>query len=260
MDKIHNQDIPMREIMLGAQSALDPDLLVAPSKRTFGVEPEIETDRIRLRIGERPIVRNLRALYEKSKRKLPADLEVFISYDIWLITHSVSIVKEGGFKQIRQVGYQVRFPEKPKVTVVEVLPQTHFVTKLGGSFENEADIQIDGRASIAGSLTDLLDTVENVSFGGKLTLSQHLNVVARINFSVMTPVIQAVGIGDNGSEWVFNKEEKPLLGDQLMIQILLTPRRLKKLAFKARVYATITTFNMVPARFQSEWIDLNCVL
>jgi hypothetical protein len=250
----------MREIDLDFKSARDPDLLVPPSKRTFGAEPDIEVGQLRLRIGERPVARNLRLLYEMSKRELPSDLEVFVSYDIWLLTHSVSVIKEGGYKKIRQLGYQVRFPDKPKVTVLEVLPQTHFVTKVGGFFKSEADIQINGQASMPESITHLLNTVENLSLGGKLVLSEQVNLVARITFAVMTPVIQAVGAGDNGSEWVFRQDEQPLLGDQLMIQILLTPRRLRALDFKARVYATIATFNLVPVRVTSEWTDLSWAL
>jgi hypothetical protein len=253
-------ECPMREIELNQRSALDPDLLVAPSKRTFGTDPDIEVGRLRLRVGERPVARNLRALYELRKRGLPEDLEVFISYDIWLLTHSVSVVKEGGFKKIRQIGYQMRFPDKPKVTVLEVLPQTDFVTRFGGFFKSEADIQINGHASVPESLTHLLDMVEYLSFDGQFTISKQLNVVGRVSFSVITPIIQAVGVGDNGSEWVFKKHDRPLLGDQLMMQIVLTPRRVRRLNFKARVYATVSSFNLVPARFQSDWLDLQCML
>jgi len=260
MTKAVQEVIPMREIELNRQSALDPDLLVPPSKRTLGTDPDIEAGPLRLRIGERPVARNLRALYELRGRQLPEDLEIFISYDIWLLTHCVSVVKEGGFKQIRQMGYQMRFPDKPKVTVIEVLPQTDFVKRVGGFLKSESDIQINGQASLPDSLTHLLNKVENLSFGGKLTISKHLNVVGMVSFSVMTPVIQAVGVGDNGSEWVFKKYEQPLLGDQLMIQIVLTPPHLRRLNFKARLYATVTTFNLVPVRFESQWIDLECSL
>lgn len=251
---------PMREIQLDSQSALDQDLLVPPSKRTFGAEPDVEAGRIRLRIGERPVARNLRVLYELSKREVPADLEVFISYDIWLLTHSISVVKEGGFKQIRQLGYQMKFPDRPRVTVLEVLPQTRFVTNVGGFFKGEADIQLNGQAAVPDSITHLLDYVEDLSLGGKVTLSNQINLVGRVSFAVMTPVIQAVGAGDSSSEWVFIKDEQPLLGDQLMTQMILTPLRLNKLKFKARLYATISSFNLIPARFQSDWIDLECIL
>lgn len=251
---------PMREIQLERQSALDPDLLVPPSERTFGAEPDIEAGRIRLRIGERPVARNLRVLYELGKREVPADLEVFLSYDIWLLTHTISVVQEGGFKQIRQLGYEMQFPDKPKVTVLEVLPQTRFVTKVGGCLKGEADIQLNGQVAVPDSITHLLDYVEDLSFGGKVTLSNQLNVVGRVSFAVMTPVIQAVGVGDSRSEWVFIKDENPLLGDQHMTQMILTPLRLKKLKFKARLNATISSFNLIPARLQSEWIDLECIL
>lgn len=251
----------MREITLARQNATDPNLLVPPSQRHLGGdEPDIEADRLRLRIGDRPIARNLRRLYELSDRQLPDTLEVFTSYDLWLLTHAVSVIKEGGYKRVRHLGYRMSFQEKPRVTVVDILPQTHFVTKVGGFFRAETDIQLNGEAKVPDSLTELLEEVESISLGGQIRISAEANVVGRVSFSVMTPVIQAVGVGSNGSEWVFRKDEQPLLGDQLMIQIVLTPRRLREIKFRAQLHAAITTFDFLPALLESDWLDLECEL
>lgn len=255
-----HESINMCDVILGRQNAVDPDLLVPPSKRDFGTEPDIRDKHVRLRIGNRPLARNLRVLYKLSNRKLPEDLEVFMSYDIWLLTHAVSVIQEDGFKKIQQVGYQMCFPDDPKVTVIEMLPQTRFIRKIGTSLESETDIKISGQASVPDSLTQLLDHVDGLSFGGKLTVCNHANIAIRLSFAVMSPVVLAVGVGDSNSEWVFTRQQQPLLGDQLMIQLVLTPKYLEKLNFRARVYATISTFNFLPVRLKSNWIELECEL
>ena len=251
----------MRDITLTRQNATDPYLLVPPSQRHLGGdEPDIETDRLRLRIGDRPIARNLRRLYELGNRQMPDNLEVFTSYDLWLLTHAVSVIKEGGYKRVRHLGYRMSFHEKPRVTVVEVLPQTRFVTKIGGFLRAETDIQLNGEAKVPDNLIALLEEVESFSLGGQIRFSAEANVVGRVSFSVMTPVIEAVGIGSSSSEWVFRKDSQPLLGDQLMIQIVLTPRRLRKIKLRAQLHVTITTFNFLPVRLESDWLELECEL
>jgi len=255
-----NDSKNMEEIVLNWDNASDPDLKISPYKRTFGMEPEIEEKQIRLRIGKRPIVRNLRTLYEINSRSLPEDLELFVAYDIWMITHVVSIVQASGFRKVKQLGYQVNFPEDPKITVLEVLPQTQFVKKIGTSCESITDIQLNGQAQVPQELTNMLDQIESISFNGKLAMSNSVNIVGRLSFSIMTPIVQAVGKGDDSSEWIFTKDEKPLLGDQLMVQIILTPKFLDEITFQSRVYATISTFNVLPVRLKSDWITIQCEL
>lgn len=244
-----------------ASNALDPYLMVPPSERDFGGEPNIETKGIRIRIGERPFARDLRSLYESNGRKLPPDFEVFRSYDIWLLTQSVSLIKEGRFKEVREVGYQVRFPDKPKITILDVLPRTEFVKISKASLKSEVDIQINGGASnVVDSTERLSDGSESFHSGVKLKTHTGINMAVRLSFSVMTQKITAIGIGDHVSEWVFKKDDNLLVGDQLMVQTLLTPKRLKKLKFEARAYATISGFCSLPVKLCSDWIKLECDL
>ena len=68
---------------------------------------------------------NLRKLYEARGRELPTSHAVlFDNYEIWLLAHSVSVVQEGGYRRVEQLGYRVHFPETPKVTVLDMLPQS----------------------------------------------------------------------------------------------------------------------------------------
>jgi hypothetical protein len=91
------------------------------------------------------------------------------------------------------------------VTVVEVFPQSRFVKKAGiityNKFVFEAGVNLNGQPSPPESLTALLDKFETFSFGGKargnLELSTQTEVVGRLSFVVMTPIIEAIGVGDD---------------------------------------------------------------
>ncbi|QDT50503.1 hypothetical protein Pan258_45820 [Symmachiella dynata] len=247
-------------VKLGVLDAIDKEDFVPPSERHLGDEADIEMEPFRFRIGDRPIARDLRRLYELAERDVPEDLEVFHDNNIWIITHAVSVLGTRSFKSVADFGYRMRYADSPRVTILEVMPQTRFITHIGGCFKNEAEIDIHGGASVPAELTDLLDQIEAVSVGGELRLSSKTNIVGRLSFSVVTPIITATGVGDSGSEWVFRKDENPLVGDHLMFQIVHTPRYQKTLKFKAQVYATVMTSWFFPARLESDWVELTCRL
>jgi len=250
----------MLEINLNYKNAIDPYLHIPPNERELGGEPHIETKNIRLRIGERPVAYNLKTLYELNNRKLPKDIQIFESYKIWVINHNIGVIKEGGYKSINKLGYRVQFPDKPKVTVIDILPQSRFIKKLEMSFKNETDIQINGQVSIPDPLVILMNILEDIQLDAKINIANHLNIVGRFSFSVISPTIQAVGVGDRTSEWLFTKEDNPLVGNQNLTQIILTPRHTERLKFKSKIYTTVSTFNLIPSRLESEWIDLECEL
>src|SRR4029079_18427227 len=70
------------------------DLLVSPYDVDYGTEldDKIAVKSLEVRLGNRPLCRNLRRLYELSHRELPPDIAVFDEYDIWSITHNMSAI------------------------------------------------------------------------------------------------------------------------------------------------------------------------
>lgn len=250
----------MLEINLNYKNAIDPYLHIPPNERDLGGEPHIETKNIRLRIGERPVAFDLRTLFEENNRQVPEHIQIFKSYTIWVINHNIGIIKEGGYKSINKLGYRVQFPDEPKVTVIDILPQSRFIKKLEMSFKNETDIQINGQVSIPDPLVILMNILKDIQLDAKINIANHLNIVGRFSFSVISPITQAVGVGDRTSEWLFTKKDKPLIGNQNVAQIVLTPRYTRKLNFKSQIYATVSTFNLIPSKLESEWIDLECEL
>lgn len=251
------------ELDLYYADAIDPTLLVLPSKRKLGhaADADVKTDKIHVRVGRRPTVRNLRALYELTGRKIPPNLEIFRAYELWLVTHVVGVVKSGAWENIRELGYKMYFPDKPRITVYAVLPQTQFVKKFGLELKVEVGMNLDGAVSMPVKVSELLERIEEISLYGEVRISNAVNIIGNLSFSVVTPIVQAIGVGDRVSEWVFKKYRRPLLGDLIMMQVVLTPRHLDKLVFKAQTYVTVNGFTKpVPVKIPSKWIDLECLL
>lgn len=268
MDEYAARDEDALDVVLSPEDSLDPDLLIPPSERHLGPETQIERDNIEVRIGRRPFVRSLSALYESSGQEVPRGMEIYKAYKLWLLTHSVSVIKEPGRRDVRRLGYEVAFPDEPRVTVVEVFPQSRFVKKLGAELESrfmfEAGVELNGQAAPPEAITELLKQVHPLSFGGKAGAKAEIvakgDFVGRLSFAVMTPIIEAVGVGDDYSQWVFTRDTRPLVGDHIMMQVILVPNGLRELQFRARVSAITTTFNLLPNKRRSEWVDLSVPL
>lgn len=257
-------EINMLEIVLTPEDALNPELEEPLSQIELGGEAHIEKNNITARIGQRPIVRSLRELYEKANKELPPDLQVFNSFRLWMITHVVSVVRERGVRDVSCLSYEVRFPSEPRVTTVQVLPQTRFLKKIEGGIKTDwvvdVGLGVNGQITPPAAITELLEQADFISFGGeakaKIDISNKVHLVGNLSFAVVTPLIAAVGVGGDYCRWDFTKDKIPLIGDHLMVQILLVPKHEHELQFQARVSATITVFDLLPDTRRSRWIDL----
>lgn len=247
---------------LSNEDSVISNLEVPPSMRKLGGSPDIATDTIRLFIGTKPVAFNLKKLYQKIGKQIPPEIEIFKSYNAYILNHNVGAIKEGGGQKIVQIGYRVKFPNDSKIVVLDVMPQSKFVTNIEGKFNFEADLNLNGELSIPSQLTKLLEeNIEYVGLGGKLKASTDNNIVGRFSFSVQTPVIQSIGKGNNYSEWVFEKDDKPLHGDDFeMYQIILVDRFEESIEFEANIYAVINTWNLITSRRESNWVKVRCEL
>ena len=134
------------EFSLSAKDSRASELFVDPLKRTFGKNGDIEINKIRIRLGRRPTVYPLTELYEKAAKKIPDEYTLYIAYDIWIINMSLGIMSEGGWKSIKQVGCQIKYSDSPKVSILDMIPQTDFIQKASGSFVSNTSISITGEA------------------------------------------------------------------------------------------------------------------
>lgn len=266
MDKRIDKGPEYEDVVLDANCALDPELLVPPKKRKFGEKPDIQSGQIRIRIHRRPEARNLRALYESSGKKLPPGLDVFLAYDIWVISTSISVFPDSNARHVRELGYEIEFPDKrdgPRITVLELFPETKFITRVETGFEALADFQIGAEATLPEG-NELTGNVENFGLNAKLSVSTKMKAACRIGLSIRTRSVVAVGKGDCRSEWLLKKEDDPLEGDFSFILVLLTPRVPRALKFRARAYATVappwTQFFRPSLKERSKWVNLSCDL
>jgi hypothetical protein len=99
-----------------------------------------------------------------------------------------------------------------------------------------------------------------VTAGAAVSASVEVGVAAKISFEVLTPKVVTTGVGGRRSEFLFREHKHPLDCDHMMVHTLLTPKRLKELAFRVNIYATVSGFDRIPVRLESEWVDLSTTL
>ncbi len=266
---LSTQEVKLQPVPFG-------DLFYSPYDQKFGEVVQqgnqIVVNDMHVRLGDRPIARNLRTLYEQGHKDFPEDLVLFDKYDVWLITHSIGVIRKEGQAKVKTLGYEALYDEAPKVYTTELLPQAKFIRKAGAIFENRVDYTVEGLAQVPDIAKVVLAQVPDMAkvvleamnvLGGdaRFSLSSSLKMIGRISFSVMTPVVQTIGVGASLCQWQFEADEKPLLGDQLMLQTVLVPRYTEKINLKVRGYALIKTgWTRTPVRYETQWLHLQCPL
>jgi hypothetical protein len=247
------------DLELGSEDAIDPGLLTSPDKKVYGGTPsEIKQKRIRIRLGERPTARNLRLLLESAGQTLPPNLSVYKGYNIWLINLSVGIVKDGGWRDVTQLGLHTELPVKPRFTVLSLLPETRFIQRLTAGFECKARVEANGAAKIPDLAEALIGA--QVSAEASAEAKASVNIGWDLSFSVLTPAVTAVGKGDRRAEWILEANDKPLIGDQELMFTLLAPLTAEEILLKTRVQATITTFDLLPVLLKGRELELTVAL
>jgi len=240
-------------------------LFLSPYEVDFGTEEKedrlISVKGLKIRLGDRPLAKNLRQLYQLKHESLPEDIVVYDAYDIWLLFHSIGAMRREGNAEVQILGYEANFENEDDLYTIDLLPQSKFCKKFGAAFNTDVDLGVEGKAQVPEELKEILDTIDLAGGDVKLSLSTGLKLIGRLSFSVITPAIQAIGIGASQCEWCFHAEEKPLLGDQIMIQAVLVRPKTKVVKFKIRGYALIKTgWISFPAMYRTKWLDVECPL
>ncbi len=252
-------DNDYEDIILGEGNANDSTLLFPIGKADLGTKPDINTGKIHIRIGRSPQIWNLRELYKISNTTLPKELQLFDQYNIWVIAITVQIMKEGGFKDIRQLGCKITYPENRAITILSGMPETSFIKMANGSLESSFDLGVNGSTTIS---EDFQEEIKPwVSLDGGLKIRQNAKAQINLSFSVITPTVIAIGAGDYAGEWLlFRNDGTPLVGQQPLMHILLCPKDMKTLKFEAQVYATIDTLHMLPMRLTGPSVEFKTLL
>lgn len=192
---------------------------------------------ITVRLGNEPIVKDLKKLYEYSAKTIPPDLQVlFEKKDIYLIVHAISAIRLSGSAKVDELQYNAEVIEKGAQTI-DLLPNTTFkeLATINLGFEGALSGNGNFSATLPATLTQAL-LPDEITLGAdmKIQLSSNANFVGKFTYSLKFPVIQAAGISSNFCTWVLNPQDKPLLGDQLLIQTLAIPKGTEKITYKIK--------------------------
>jgi len=241
------------EVVLGREQALQPALLEIPSRMTLGesTSPKIHCGTLHLRTS-RPVARNLQTLYRRDGRPIPDEYEIFWDHELWLLSHSVTVIRGGDDAEIDNLCYEIRFPED--ATVLEALPQAPYVSNGQDVWKCEADLGLNGTASSPAGNVSVSIGSENFSFQGTLSFTNRQESVARITFDAITPLIQVTGVGGNIIQFVFSRLEKPLAGVQSVVELVMVDKFAEILPCAVRLQGTISGLNGARTRLRSKWI------
>jgi hypothetical protein len=222
---------------------------------------ELTIGKLRVRLGNRPIAYDLRRVFMAGHGH-PPDTSAYNGYDIWMVVHTMGVLSEDGRGTVEAMGYEVSFPDEKAAYTIDLLPRTEFVTKLEAGFQARVDLGAEGRAGVSTQGPADAGT-ESALLAGSISvaMSKSASLLGKLSFSLKTPIVQAVGIGSSRSQWHFEKHDKDLFGDQVMVQTVLVPRRTKQLDFKIRGYAMIKPrFYSFAARHETGWVKVSCPL
>lgn len=204
-------------------------------KSPFETRGEVAVFDIRLRLGNMPIVKNLYRLFKLKQEKMPADLQVLYQQkDLYSVVHAISTVSKGA--KISELIYDAEIVGLSDAQTIELIPNTRFHELLSANASGEIALSASGHASaeVPKELSELA-TYTSVDFGGGMQLKTAVDggLSGKFSFSVKYPVVQSMGISSNKCTWILNPDnEKPLNGDQLLVQIIAVPRGTKQLMYR----------------------------
>lgn len=237
---------------------------IPPRERTLGRVinedgENIENPNISIRIGNRPLAWNLGSIYRTQGKSISDFLQIYDSYDVWLIEHNIGVLKKGGYENITHIGYEMIFDDSStEIKVLHVLPNTEFIQLFEGDLKFSSHIGIDAIVKSPGDITKLFTELD-FDLRNEFKIATSASIVCNLTFSLKTSKIQSIGEGSNYSMWQFKKSDKPLYGDDIkMYQIVLVEQHSDVVKFKARVSAKIHTWNSLPTERIGEWLPLEC--
>lgn len=200
---------------------------------------------VRVRLGNRPIVTNLKKLLERIHGTLPPKMEIlFQDKDVYTIVHAIGVTRINGKANVDELHYEAEMINEngsplENVQTRDLIPHTRFreVFRANVNFKGGLSVTGNAMASIPEELTKNL-LPEYVSIGGamNLQLSNNISFAGKFVYNLKFPVVISTGIASTTCHWVLtpDEEQTPLLGDQLLVQTIAVPKGLNKVLFKIK--------------------------
>ena len=189
--------------------------------------PDVQVDKwyskVKGYIADSPIAFSLKALYEKADRSIPAEIDLYDRFSLWLIPNRVSIQKPQGFAEPVSLGIEVEYrndDEKVSLnkgqtfSIVSMLPDSEFIELGHLSGEIRGHISAAGEAGVD---TDALDLASHLPLSENLKVGASAKVAVGLGFSfkVFLPIVSASGKGSSCARWEFDERSGPLYGKDI---------------------------------------------
>lgn len=214
--------------------------------------------RYRMRIGNRPFARSMRAFYEANNRKLPAEFAA-LPGEVYAVTHALGIVADAHPGRIATLGFQATF--QGDGATVDLCPNTRFREWFGADLTFRAAITADGHAAVPDFVGDLADSVIPLGAHAEVQLGASAKAVGQLRVGVKTPKVQAVGQASTTVEWQLDKDANPLVGDQILVQTVVVPRETETITYEMTAFALINRYAVGwPVRLDSAPIKAEVTL
>jgi hypothetical protein len=218
--------------------AAQPWLLADVGVEHFGPEDAISSfqGEIELRLGDRPVARSLRSLYKLAKRKLPPEIGA-LKGETYLIAHAVGAAAKKGAGRVESLELRASFAGTG--STIDLVPNTSFKEFLTADLTFEAGLAADGYAKIPDEVGALAAEVVNLGAGAELRLATTASIVGKLRLSLVSPRVQAVGRSSSTSSWQLDKHDRPLVGDQALVQTIVVPKGQESITFTLQAFATV---------------------
>lgn len=247
------------ETSLDFSQAYDRRLLVKPDTTIFGGAEDVDyvpgLQNIQIRIGRRPYAINLTSLFLSGQTRDYSQYAIFKEYDFCLLFQTISVMDLEGIGNLSTLGCKIRFLNEAPITVMEVMPKTEFLEIAKGRI----NVSLDASGSISMAMPSMTAKVINdvgAVTGARLEMAANADFKFNLSFNVLTPKIVAIGGGDNQSEWVFYKQDKPLTGTHQLVQLLMIRKKTRQLKFEVNTYGTVKFFGFATKIRNEAWFPL----
>ncbi|HYI12346.1 MAG TPA: hypothetical protein VEK57_25050 [Thermoanaerobaculia bacterium] len=239
--------------------AVTPALEHTIAAKDFGA-PAIETGKFTVAIADKPIALAVAALSQRLGREIPAEVDLYQRFAVWLVPNRVSIIRRSGSAEVTSVGVECEYVNGEKTcSVVSLLPAPQFIVwgEAHGGFRCQGDLSFAGETlPVGGQLGAVNFREAGIGFG----ISSSAKLSAYFSLNVITPYVAAVGIGASRAEWRFDRHKEALFGrDVETWATIVLPKRQKALGMRMRVYLTLRTA-FFSTRHESPWQSIECML
>jgi len=250
------QEVPLRVVPAGRFAMADPtQRKLGRGDPPDGSSRDAYEEDIRCRIGRSPIAWDVASLLKARDLSVPKEYRLLSDRKVWIVQYSFGLYEDRGLARCLEVGFEVRILGQEYASILELFPGTRFAHLIRANGELNLDVTLagEGRASAEAPASPLGHAAVKTAFEADV----RGEVAGRLRLAVPTVLVSSTGIGDTRAEWMFTRQERPLIGDITVLQSVLIPRTTKELSLEARAYAVIA--GVVPftrPRMTTPWIAL----